>query len=59
MVKASIRFCLSPSKYLETILGNKPVKTTTDHSFLNRLNTEIQLDWQGEENLNKEKIEKK
>ena len=51
MVKASIRFCLSPSKYLETILGNKPVKTTTDDSFLNRLNTEIELDWQGEENL--------
>ena len=51
MVKASIRFCLSPSKYLETILENKPVETTTDHSFLNRLNTEIELDWQGEENL--------
>ena len=43
MVKASTRYCLSPSKYLETILGNKPVKATTDHSFLNS-NTEIELD---------------
>ena len=48
MVKASIRFCLSglsSSKYLETILGNKPVKTSTDQSFLNRLNTEIEFDY--------------
>ena len=44
MVKASTSYCLSPSEYLETILGNKPVKATTDHSFLNRLNTEIELD---------------
>ena len=43
MIKASIRFCLSPSRYLETTLGNKPVKTTTDQSFLNRLNTEIEF----------------
>ena len=45
MIKAFIRFCLSPSKYLETILGNKLVKTTTDHSLLNRLNTEIEFDY--------------
>ena len=44
MIKAPTRFRLSPSKYLETNLGNKPVKTATDHSFLNRLNTEIELD---------------
>ena len=56
MIKVSTRFCLSSSKYLQTILGTKPVKTATT-VFVTEIELHCQVEDKEQKACNKDDLE--